>query len=276
MTKNVLDMTTGLQVFTAETGLNTNALQQWQQAAKEVGLGAELATNSIMRVSQLVAGMRTGHGDIGAMSAMAALGVRDISGSAYDVMNRIQAAAASKSPAVSADLLSRMGISPEMMRVFSIPQAERERIKPILGGGDQAQLAQFTKELAMFNQQVLGQFTKVLVEFEPYMAAFTEVMAAAIGKAGGIAGYSIGETSKLFQAIMHEGGIGNFLENIEHSWETPEDLKSQRMRNFNGETTVNINVHGVNDPNAVADAIDRHHKRAMTNAHKMFNKQGNP
>lgn len=271
MTKNVLDMTTGLQVFTAETGLNTTALQQWQQAAKEVGLGAEVATNSIMRISQLVAGMRTGHGDVGALSAMAALGVRDISGTAYDVMNRIQEAAKGRAPAVAADLLARMGLSPEMMRVFSIPRDERERIHSMITTSDQAQLAAFTKELSIFNQQVLGEFTKVLVDFEPYMKDLTQALVFLVGHLGGWVGKGMGEDAKLFNE-MNKHGVVETIGNILNSFADPGMTKG----NYKMLSNVTVNVHGVQDPEAVADAIDTHHKRQMTNAHKMFNKQGNP
>lgn len=176
LTQDVMGMTTGLRVFTAETGISDKALQQWQQTAKEAGLGADTATSFITRISQLQAGFKTGYGDMAARQALARMGVSDWSGSAYDMANRIQAAF--KSGPV-ADQMSRFlaaGFNGPQALMFDVPQARRENMRESLTASNEKAIAEFQKALADFNSAVIGHFAPVLEKTIPAMIRLADVL----------------------------------------------------------------------------------------------------
>lgn len=188
MTKQVLDMTSGFQVFTAETGMNTRSLQQWQMVAKQAGLSGDIVTSSLTVLSSLMGQMRTGHVNAGAMTALGQLGIRNFQASPYEMLSQIQRGSMGMNPQAATALLGAIGISPEMMRVFQTPASVREQINPLMSQGEISQMADFQKELATFNQTVMKEFVSALEKIEPYMADLTEALVNIVRLAGGTAG----------------------------------------------------------------------------------------
>lgn len=279
MTKNVLDMTTGLQVFTAETGLNTRALQQWQQVSERVGLSGDVATQAISRISQLLGGLKAGYGDPQALGALGRIGV-NLSGSAYDVMNSLQAASMKQKPEVVSQMLAAAGLSPELLRLFSVSRQTREAIRPTMTTGDQTAMAELTKELAIFNRQVMGEFVKALVSFEPYMADFTAVLILLLQKFSSVAGSTIGETSRFIMGIHRQGGFLNFMDNLDNSMApVPKGNYGHPGFTYNGGDST-YNITGMLGAEALARTINeermRHETLEHTAAMKLFNNQGAP
>jgi hypothetical protein len=272
MTKNVLGMTTGLKVFTAETGLNTGALQQWQQVAERVGLSGDVATQAISRISQLLGGLKAGYGDPQALGALGRLGV-NLSGSAYDVMNSLQSASMKHKPEIASQMLAAAGLSPELLRLFSVSRGTREGIRPTMTSGDQAAMADLAQELAMFNREVMAEFVPILVKLEPAMKEFGQILMALLKVVGPTAVSGI--TSVVHEAadVQH----GNYLKAA--VW-IPEHTLLGLLAGKAGEKVINYSVTQHIHSNGSAEEVGKHVKNALdrehTTATKMFNNQGNP
>lgn len=261
LTKDVMEMTTGLKVFTAETGLNDRALQQWQMTAKQFGLSGDVATGFITRIAQLMGGLRTGHGDFGALTALGQLGVKDMmGGSVYDVANRIQSAFLNKPRLEAMDLLTRAGMG-QAARLFEMPIEQRQAINPMMGKGDEEQMARFTKELAEFNQTVLSEFIKALAGVEPYMSDLTQALRLFI--------QTFGESARFWLGKLHGS---NILGEAFKAASLDDTTVARTLTYYGGDITYN--VHGLTDAEATARRLNelrQQHELENMKALKAFN-----
>lgn len=258
LTQEVLDMTSGFSVFTAETGMNTRALQQWQQVAKQANVPAEAVTNSMLSLASMMAQMRLGHGlPSQAAQAFGLLGFnqRDLTLNPADMLNKIQSGVTGKSPSQATELLKALGIAPEMMRVFQTPASVREAMSPTMTEGEINQMAEFQKELAVFNQVAMKEFVAALHEVQPYMKDLTEAMVGLVRLAGGTAGV-----------------ILKAVHGAKNTDDTYYSSESQRrfMTERGGAVTVNHNVTqhitSTADPMAVADEAARISRQQLRKA----------
>lgn len=276
LTRNIIDMTTGLKVFTSETGLNTGALQQWQQVAKEVGLSADVATGSLSRISQLVAGLKTGHGDQGALLALGQLGVRDLSGDSYSILNRMQGAALGKDRSTATALLVAAGFNPALMRLFDIPASQREGLSPTLSEGNMRSVVDFQRATADFEKTVTQHFVPILEQAIPPMIKL---------------GDSLGKLMDFIAAKSTNAFVSKYLEHGPESagsatrdWfdslmeRGTEYTRNRTMHYEGGEVTYNFN--GLTDSEQLARRITEEHMRRETMQHtaamKAFGNQGAP
>lgn len=259
LTQEVLEMTSGFSVFTAETGMNTRALQQWQQVAKQAGLSGDVVTGSITSLASMMAQMRLGHGlPPAAAQAFGLLGFnqRDLALNPTDMMNRIQSGVAGKNPAMATELLKALGIAPEMMRVFQTPASVREAMSPTMTEGQINQMAEFQRELAVFNQVAMKEFVSALHQIEPYMGDLTEALVGIVRIAGGTAGTVL----KAVHAAKDDS-------DTYYSSEAERRFMTGRG---SGDVTVNHNVTqnitSTADPMAVADEAARLSKQQFRKA----------
>lgn len=262
MTKNVLDMTSGFQVFTAETGLNTKALQQWQQVAKEAGLSGDVVTGALESLAGIMGGLRTGHVNREAMRALGQLGIGSgfLTKTPYELLNEIQGRAMLKNPMEAVSLLRSLGMNgPEMMRIFQTPQGMREKIQPAMGSGDIAAMADFQKTLADFNRVVMHEFVKSLVEIKPYMKDLAEAMVLFIKTFGEVASFWL---SKLHGAHMWDKFVQTTMEGS-----LQPNIVGRTLVYEGGNITYNIQ--GLNDvERAHRDAVERQMRSDMLEKQK--------
>lgn len=259
MTQEVLDMTTGFSVFTAETGMNTRALQQWQQVAQQAGLSGDVVTGALTSLSSLMAQMRLGHGmPPAAAQALGLLGFgqQDLMMDPQNMLSRIQGAVSGKSPAMATELLKALGISPEMMRVFQTPASVRESLTPTMSEGNIQQMAEFQRELAIFNQTTMKEFVQVLHEIEPYMGDLTEALVGLIHVAGG----AVGGVLKAVHAAKNTDDT--------FYWNDADrafmEGRGEKNVTINHNVTQNINSNA--DPLAIADEAARLSKQELRKA----------
>lgn len=253
LTKDVLEMTSGFKVFTAETGMNSRSLQQWQMVAKQAGLSGDIVTSSLKALTALTAQMNLGYGLPGkAAQALGffGLGANDLSLNAADMLTRIQSGASGKNASQAAEMLKALGISPEMLRVFETPASVREGMQPLMSQGDINQMAEFQKELATFNQTVLQEFVKVLHDIEPYMADLTEVLTDFVKILGSGAAAVLGDLHSALEARRH--GVGLFSGDA-----TPYFKDSGGDKNVTVNHNVTQHIHSTADPMAIADEAAR-------------------
>lgn len=253
LTDDALKMTSTFKIFTAETGMNARALQQWQQVAKQSGVPTEAVTGSMLSLSSMLARVHLGRG-IPPEAAQAlgrlGLGPEAFGMNANQLMNSIQSGAIGKDPKDVTEWLRALGIAPEMMRVFQTPASTRQRMEPVMSQQAIDQLADFQKELANFNQTVMREFVVVLREFEPYMKDLTQALGFIILHFGGWVAKGIGEDAKLFNEFTKKG-VGGTLSDILSSYQSPDNLRDPVV--IKQIYSVIQHIHSTSDPVSVAE-----------------------
>lgn len=270
MTKNVLDMTSGFKVFTAETGENTLALQQWQQVAKEAGISSNVVTGALTTLSAMMGQMETGTMNPATMLALGKLGVSEsfLGKDPYQMMNEIQGLTKGMKARDATALLNQVfgGGGGELMRMFQTPQSARERISPIMSGGDINAMAELQKELAQFNKVALHEFVKALVEVEPYMGDLTKAMSLFI--------QTFGETLRYWLEKFHGMGKSTMGQDIFKAMSLDDITVGRTLVYYGGDATYNIN--GLSDAERAARTINDDRMKAETMAASAhFNRSGN-
>ena len=103
-----------LHVFTNNTGMSSQALQEWQQKAALVGISAEEVSKSMSGLQQSVIDVMMGGGD---STPFARLGV-SLTRDANVMMKQLSAAAQTMAPDMFTKFASQLGVSPEMISFF--------------------------------------------------------------------------------------------------------------------------------------------------------------
>lgn len=262
MTKNVLNMTTGFEVFTASTGLNVRALEQWQQVAQRSGLQAEIITSSVSSLTSLMAQLNLGHGlPSAAAQAFGMLGFspNDYRLNGLDMLKKLQEGTRGMDPKQATALLSALiPNADQMMRVFQTPASERERITPLMSQGTIDQMAGFQKELATFNQIVMKEFIKALVEVEPYMQDLAHALGSFIEFSGKTVGGTLGVVKK-FTSMWNDPRSDDWI--VDGGTKSWEQWKASHPANHT--TNVTNHIHSTADPEAVGREAAHHITRAQ-------------
>lgn len=133
----------GFEMFTSETGLSWQELQRWQIAGAQVNVTAESIGSSITQLERNLAALRLGHGN---RAPFQMLGV-DTNQNAFNVLaqvrQRVQALHLDRGTA--SNIISEMGISPEMIRLLYLTDAEFNRLSHTVRGMTQGQEQQFMR-----------------------------------------------------------------------------------------------------------------------------------
>ena len=273
LTKNVMNMATGLRVFTAETGLNDKALQQWQLTAKEMGLQAEDATSFLSRIAALIGGLRTGHADYGALQALGQMGVRDMSGTVYDIANRIQAASLNKDRITATSLLTAAGFSGNVRTLFDVPMARRENMTPALNRGTEKQVADFQKAVADFENTVTMHFAPILEMAIPPMIKLADSITQLLDW---FSTPQASHVAKELRAIDRvPGDVRKWMDSVVYG-----KIQNRTMRVDYASGDVTYNFNGLTESETLARRITEEHMRRETMEHtkalKTFGNAGIP
>lgn len=208
MTKNVLNMTTGFEVFTASTGLNARALEQWQMVAQRSFLDPSIVTSSVNSLTSLMSQLNLGHGlPLAAAQAFGMLGFspNDYRLNGLDMLKKLQEGTRGMDPKQATALLSALiPNADQMMRVFQTPASEREKLQPIMSQNAINQTAEFQKELANFNNVVMRNFVDALVKVEPAMGNLANAMGGFVELMGGVGGIFSGMLNKFSRDVIRD------------------------------------------------------------------------
>lgn len=275
MTKHTMELSNNLSLFRAETGLSTDELQRWQAVAKQVGLSGDLVTNSVMRISNALAQMRLGHMDQGFLVAMSQLGVNMKGKNAFQILQDIASRAKGMNPQVATAALANMGLSPELMKIFTLGPGQFDRMARggvVMNNRDIEAMQDFQQAIGRFSLVIEKTFVPAITQFEPYMQDFTEVMSAVLGQLAHLTSYSLGETSKFLNSIRKQGGFSAFMENLANSSLTPGMLHNPKY--VHNEFDVTQHIHSTADAEDVARESAKHLRHEHARALKQFNNAG--
>lgn len=269
LTKNTIDLSNNLSMFRAETGLSTDELQRWQVVAKQVGMSGDVVTQSILGITNALAQIRLGHGE--SMLPFGRLGVDFRGKDAFQILKDIgKSDLLRREPNTARALMSQIGVSPEMMKIFGLgPQAFERMAKegPELGNQDIQAMQDFQRELARFNIIVERSFVPALTAVEPYMGDLAEVLGDLVAIVGKGAGGALG--------LLH--GIRSKDPRMDEWIATPGNQSFEaykRSHPVHIETNVTQNIHSTGDPEAVADVAKEHFTREKVKAAKSLDNAG--
>lgn len=109
----------GFEAFTNQTGLSSQELQKWEIVAEQANVSAGSVASSVSALQRQMAEIRMGRGDI---SSFQLLGI-NVNGNAFQVLDQLRERLKGIDRATATNLIGRMGLTPDMMNVLTLPEA---------------------------------------------------------------------------------------------------------------------------------------------------------
>lgn len=206
MTSHTIEMVNGLGAFRSETGLSIFELQKWQQAAQQFGISGDVVTSSVMGIADAITQI-TKLGNGAPAMAFGRLGVSWSSKNPFEILKRMREVYKTKDPNEFRTWASQVGVSPEMTRLFALPDNQFNKAMntaPAINDASMKAIQEFQQELARFNIVVMQSFVPVLRELTPYMGMLAKSLGGAVGSIGSTL-HSAGVVSK-YGAEQYPGG----------------------------------------------------------------------
>ncbi len=272
LTRDTLSLSNNLSMFRAETGLSTQELQRWQAVAKQVGMSNETVTQSILGINNALAQIRLGHGE--ALLPLGRLGVDARGKNAFQILEEIGKNSQKMSPNVATALMGQLGISPEMMRIFSLGPGQFSKmasVAPLINEEEMRSMQNLQAALAHFSMTIEKEFVPVLKEIEPYLSTMAELMGALFGKVAKPAVNVLGSDLKMLNDVRKTDPAAFSRDMAMLIWTIGRAITPKAM-----DVTVNStnNITSTADPEEVARIANEHHKRSLTTAAKQFDNGG--
>jgi len=167
MLDKALNSAIALAHFTAQTGLSAQVLQEWQHAGEAMGLSVDEVTSSVINLNKKLAEVRLG-GDYG---PFARLGL-SVNQDAWGVMKQLRGIVQSGrlSPQMMSLLTEQLGISPAMVKVLKLTNAEFDRLanrKAIITEDQIAKAMRFNAAMKELGQTLTSLFSEAFAMLEP-------------------------------------------------------------------------------------------------------------
>lgn len=209
MFSHTINLANGLGLFRSETGLSVMELQKWQQAAQQFGISSDAVTSSIMGISDAITKItKTGGGGAASM-AFGRLGVSWSSRDPFAVMKQLRERyQGMKDKNEFRMFASQLGVSPEMSRLFALPEKDFNaamKTAPVMNDASMKAMQDFQKELARFSITAERSLVPVLQAITPYLGDLAKELAGFIGWTG----KTISEAKPGWQKVTEYGGSGN-------------------------------------------------------------------
>lgn len=116
MAEEALKTAIGFQMFSSETGLSWQELQKWQIVAEQANVSAESVASSVSALQRNLAEIRLGRGNIAPFQMLGINPNQD----AFAVINQLRSRIKGLNPAMATNMISQMGLSPDMMHVLQL------------------------------------------------------------------------------------------------------------------------------------------------------------
>lgn len=131
----------GFEMFSAETGLSWQELQRWQIAGAQVNVTAENISSSISQLERNLAALRLGRGNRAPFQMLGLNTNQDAFGVLSQLRSRVQSLHLDR--ATASNMISEMGISPDMIRLLYLTDREFNRLSHTIHGMTTGQEQQF-------------------------------------------------------------------------------------------------------------------------------------
>ena len=131
----------GFQMFTNQTGLSWQELQKWQLVAAQANVSTDAVASSINALQRQMAEIHLGRGNIAPFQL---LGISP-TGTAFDVLDKLRDRIKGLDAATGTNLITQMGLSPEMINVLKLSDSEFSRLSKTVRGMTTEQEGQFLR-----------------------------------------------------------------------------------------------------------------------------------
>lgn len=211
LTSKALDMSNSLGMFRSETGLSTQELQKWQNAARQFGVQGDTVSSSIKGIENSIVQL-TRFGNTGVAQAFGRLGIQAGPGrNPFQVLMDLRDKYRKMDKGYMASLLPQIGVSPEMMRLFELsPERFNKAMSapPAFNNDSMRAMEDLQQQLAVLNNTVMVSFVQVLKELEPYMGDLTKALVSLVEILGGTVIKTAGFWAQQFNQEQGKGALG--------------------------------------------------------------------
>lgn len=128
LAQQAFETAVGLQHFTMQTGLSAQELQRWQVVGEQANVSAEAVASSVSNLQRQMAEIRLGRGNI---SPFQMLGI-GVDQDAFGVLRQLRSRIKSVDPATFTNIISQMGLSPEMVNLLKLSNVEFEKMSRLI------------------------------------------------------------------------------------------------------------------------------------------------
>jgi len=272
LTRHILDVSNNLSIFRSETGLAVDDLQRWQAVSKEVGISTDVVQQSILKLSDTIGNIQLGKVNTEFMQGLGMLGVQFSNQDAYSMFRSIAASASKMQPQRAGAILRMMGLSEELLRLFSLPDLQsRLGGAPIMNQSQIRSMENFQKALGDFTQQLEISFAEPLAKITPYLdplakslTSLVEILGQYGGKVAPVVGAGI--------AGIKEDGIFPMNTFFKYLDKFMDDFMAKMgIKTFGAPVSINVTTTG--DAQSTAETIRHELDRHFTRASKQINNQ---
>lgn len=153
MAQEAMATSVAFQAFSNQTGLSWQQLQRWQIVAEQANVSTESVASSVTTLERNLAEIRLGRGNI-APFQMLGIGVGPGT-NAFAVLDQLRQKIRGLNPATATNMITQMGLSPEMMNVLRLSDRQFAEFGARIHGINDQQQQDFLKTKLAVTQ--LGQ-----------------------------------------------------------------------------------------------------------------------
>ncbi len=143
MAEEAMATSVAFQAFTNQTGLSWQQLQRWQIVAEQANVSASAVAGSVNQLERNLAEIRLGRGNI-APFQMLGIGVGPGT-DAFTVLEKLRERIRGLNPATATNMVTQMGLSPEMMNVLRLSDQQFKTFGDHVHGINERQEQDFLK-----------------------------------------------------------------------------------------------------------------------------------
>lgn len=184
-----INASVGFQLFQNTTGLSWKELQRWQIVAQQANVSAETVASSVTALQRQIAEVKLGRGNIAPFQL---LGVAPTD--AFDVLNKLRDRIRGLDAATATNIITQMGLSPEMINVLKLSDQEFLKLSKTVRGLTTDQEQQFLRTKQALVQlgmafkytgfDIVSHFLSAIEKFMTYMNRSPEAVKLMIGSLG--------------------------------------------------------------------------------------------
>lgn len=153
MAEEAMATSVAFQAFSNQTGLSWQELQRWQIVAEQANVSTQTVASSVSQLERNLAEIRLGRGNIAPFQM---LGINAGPGqSAFGVLEELRKRIRGLNPATATNMITQMGLSPEMMNVLRLSDQQFKEFGDHVHGINERQQQDFLKSKLAITQ--LGQ-----------------------------------------------------------------------------------------------------------------------
>lgn len=143
MAEEALATSVAFQAFSNQTGLSWQQLQRWQIVAEQANVSAQSVATSVSTLERNLAEIRLGRGNIAPFQM---LGINAGPGqTAFGVLEELRKRIRGLNPATATNMITQMGLSPEMMNVLRLSDQQFKEFGDHVHGISERQEQDFLK-----------------------------------------------------------------------------------------------------------------------------------